>query len=111
MKDNGNFDWESVKKNFANNVIFIRDLTGYSQPKFAEFIGCSVTYLSDIENRKRNISNKMAFSFSFRLKVTVDELSKEMKEDNPWLIKWNNDNSAFDIYKLQSFNPFSRLYA
>lgn len=45
-----------TRKIIANNIIYFRVKKGLSQEQFAELLGTSSGYVSEMENEKRNIS-------------------------------------------------------
>ncbi len=46
-----------TRKILANNIVYFRIKNGWSQEYFAELLGTSSGYVSEIENEKRNISS------------------------------------------------------
>ena len=45
-----------TRKIIANNIVYLRTKNGWSQEHFAELLGTSSGYVSEMENEKRNIS-------------------------------------------------------
>ncbi len=45
-----------TQKIIANNIVYFRTKKGWSQEHFAELLGTSSGYVSEMENEKRNIS-------------------------------------------------------
>lgn len=45
-----------TRKIIANNIVYFRTKKGWSQEYFAELLGTSSGYVSEMENEKRNIS-------------------------------------------------------
>ena len=45
-----------TRKILANNIVYYRIKNGWSQEHFAELLGTSSGYVSEMENEKRNIS-------------------------------------------------------
>ena len=46
-----------TRKILANNIVYFRIKNGWSLEYFAELLGTSSGYVSEIENEKRNISS------------------------------------------------------
>lgn len=46
----------NTRKILANNIVYFRVKKGWSQEHFAELLGTSPGYVSEMENQKRNIS-------------------------------------------------------
>lgn len=57
-----------------SNMAKIRKEKGYTQKELADIIGVSKQYIWDIENRKRDISYKLAFLISDILETKPDIL-------------------------------------
>lgn len=45
-----------TRKILANNIVYYRLKNGWSQEYFAELLGTTAVYISQMENEKRNIS-------------------------------------------------------
>jgi len=73
---------KDFNKNFSGNLKHYREAREISQTDFAHDVGCSVTYLSEVENNKRKISLQLASRMSSRLKVPLDAMIRELNKDN-----------------------------
>ena len=65
----------------------LRLVNGYSIKEIAEKIGISKTFYWQIENKKRNLSYRMAFKIAKSLKLKPDkifyeEIKNELKQEN-----------------------------
>ena len=56
------------------NLSIIRKEKGYTQEKLAEVLGVSKQFIWDIENGRREISDKLAFLISEILETKPDKL-------------------------------------
>lgn len=75
----------------ANNIVFYRIKNGWSQEDFADKLGTTVTYVSSLENAKRNtridyiehISNVLGIKlyqlFEYRDKVENNRIPRRTK--------------------------------
>ena len=63
-----------TRKILANNIIYFRLKNKWSQEHFAELLGTSPSYVSEIENCKRNISIDYIDHISNIFKVEPHEL-------------------------------------
>ncbi len=61
----------------ANNIVFFRLKNNWSQEKFAEKIGSTVTYISNIENAKRNMRIDYIGHIADTFNVSLEELFVE----------------------------------
>lgn len=61
---------------YGNKVRQIRKDKGVSQEKLAELAELDRTYISDIENGKRNVSIETIFKIADALKISVIEFFK-----------------------------------
>lgn len=62
-----------VKVEYGKKVREIRKKEGVSQEDLADLAGLDRTYISDIENGKRNVSIETIFKIADALKTTVNE--------------------------------------
>jgi transcriptional regulator with XRE-family HTH domain len=62
-----------VKAEYGKKVREIRKKEGVSQESLADLAGLDRTYISDIENGKRNISIETIFKIATALKAPVTE--------------------------------------
>lgn len=65
-----------IKVTYGNKVRQIRKDKGVSQEKLAELAELDRTYISDIENGKRNVSIETIFKIADALKISVIEFFK-----------------------------------
>lgn len=63
-----------TRKILANNIVFFRLQKGWSQEQFAELLGTSSGYVSEMENSKRNISSDYIDHISKVFKIEPHEL-------------------------------------
>ena len=63
-----------IRKSIANNIVYYRIEKNWSQEYLAELLGTSTTYLSEIENEKRNISIDYLEHISDIFKINAYEL-------------------------------------
>ena len=74
---------ESIKTNYkarkilANNIVYYRLLKGWSQEYFAEKLGTTTTYLSSLENAKRNTSIDYIEHLSNTLDIGLSQLLED----------------------------------
>ncbi len=62
-----------IKAEYGKKVREIRKSNGVSQESLAELAGLDRTYISDIENGKRNVSIETIFKIAGGLETTVVE--------------------------------------
>ena len=67
-----NFD--DFKKHIGLKIKFYRNLRDLTQEVLSEKIGCSVNYLSLIENGRKNISLKMIYRISTALDISASKI-------------------------------------
>ncbi|GMQ23682.1 helix-turn-helix transcriptional regulator [Algoriphagus sp. oki45] len=65
-----------VKAEYGKKVRTIRKKEGVSQESLADLAGLDRTYISDIENGKRNVSIETIFKIAEALKTPVVEFFK-----------------------------------
>ena len=70
-----------TRKILAENIVYFRVKNNYSQEKFAELMGTSAVYISQLENAKRNISCDYIDRIAQTFKVEPMELFKNRKVD------------------------------
>ena len=58
----------------ANNIVYFRIKKGWTQEYLAELLGTSSSYISEIENEKRNISTDYIDSLSKIFNIEPHEL-------------------------------------
>lgn len=58
----------------ANNIVYYRLKNGWSQEDFAEKLGTTTTYLSSLENAKRNTSIDYIEHLSNTLNIQLSQL-------------------------------------
>lgn len=69
---------ETKKQKFGRRIRFLREQAGISQSKFALMIGINQTYLSGIENGRRNISFDNIEKIANGLGVSISDLFVEI---------------------------------
>lgn len=62
------------RKILANNIVFFRLKNGWSQEDFAEILKTTPTYVSGLENAKRNTRIDYVDQIANALNVSVDQL-------------------------------------
>ncbi len=67
-----NFD--DFKKHIGLKIKFYRNLRDLTQEVLSEKIGCSVNYLSLIENGRKNISLKMIHKICSALNISASKI-------------------------------------
>lgn len=65
----------------ANNIKYYRSTFKMSQEQLAELAELHPTYISNIEQGKRNISLQNVYQIANAFDMSVSELLKEIKED------------------------------
>ena len=63
-----------TRKIIANNIVYLRVKKGWSQEYFAELLGTSSGYVSEMENEKRNISSDYIDHIANIFKIEPHEL-------------------------------------
>lgn len=63
-----------ARKILANNIVYFRLENGWSQEDFAEKLGTTPTYISNLENAKRNTRIDYIDFIADTLGVPVDKL-------------------------------------
>ena len=63
-----------TRKIIANNIVYFRVKKGWSQEYFAELLGTSSGYVSEMENEKRNISSDYIDHIANIFKIEPHEL-------------------------------------
>lgn len=66
-----------TRKILANNIVYYRLKHNLSQEDFAELLGTSSVYISQMENAKRNISCDYIDHIASTLKIQPIELLRE----------------------------------
>lgn len=67
-----------IQEKLGKRIREIRKNRGYSQEKFALLINMDRTYLASVEAGKRNISIKNIKKITDGLKISLEELFKEL---------------------------------
>ncbi len=62
------------RKILANNIVYFRLKNGWSQEDFAEILKTTPTYVSGLENAKRNTRIDYVDQIANALKVSVEQL-------------------------------------
>lgn len=62
------------RKILANNIVYFRLKNGWSQEDFAEILKTTPTYVSGLENAKRNTRIDYVDQIANALNVSVDQL-------------------------------------
>lgn len=65
---------EEARKILANNIVYFRLKNNWSQEDFADKLGTTATYVSNIENAKRNTRIDYIDHIASVLHVEVDQL-------------------------------------
>jgi transcriptional regulator with XRE-family HTH domain len=81
VKDEGKRKEESENEIFGKLVKKYREAAGLKQEDFAHDVGCSVTYLSEIENGKANITFDLANRIGSRLRMNFKDAVRKLKPD------------------------------
>lgn len=63
-----------TRKIIANNIVYFRLKKGWSQEHLAELLGTSSTYISEMENEKRNISSDYIDHIAITFNIEPHEL-------------------------------------
>jgi XRE family transcriptional regulator, regulator of sulfur utilization len=69
---------KSLPEKFGERVKHLRKLRGLSQEKLAEMASLHSTYIGGIERGERNVSIKNIGKIAEALKVSLEELFKEL---------------------------------
>ncbi len=69
-----------ARKILANNIVYFRLRKGWSQEDFAESLGTTPTYVSNLENAKRNTRIDYIDLIADTLGVSVNDLFIERQE-------------------------------
>ena len=69
-----NYYENQSRKILANNIIYFRIRKNWSQEDLAEELGTTATYISNLENAKRNMRVDYIGFIADTLKVKVEEL-------------------------------------
>jgi len=81
VKDEGKRKEESENEIFGKLVKKYREEASLSQEQFAHDVGCSVTYLSEIENGKANITFELANRIGSKLRMNFKDALRQLKPD------------------------------
>lgn len=65
---------EHARKILANNITYFRLKRNWSQEDFAEELGTTTTYISNLENAKRNMRVDYIGHIADTLGVSIDQL-------------------------------------
>ncbi len=68
-----------ARKILANNIVYFRLENGWSQEDLAEVLGTTATYVSNLENAKRNTRIDYIDLIADTLGVSIDSLFQERK--------------------------------
>lgn len=79
IKKKKNYDNRS-RKILANNIVYFRLKLNWSQEDLAEELGITPTYVSNLENAKRNMRVDYIGHIANTLKVSVQDLFIEREE-------------------------------
>lgn len=79
--------------NVGDKIRYVREIRGYSLTALSELSGVSLPYLSEIENSKKNPSNKALTKIAQALKA------------NTWFFMDDNAISFEEMVKLSSYEP------
>ncbi len=66
-----------ARKILANNIVYYRLQNGWSQERFAESLGTTATYVSNLENAKRNTRIDYIDLIADTLGVPLNKLFEE----------------------------------
>lgn len=64
----------NARKILANNIVFFRLKNGWSQEDFAEILKTTPTYVSGLENAKRNTRIDYVDQIANALNISVEQL-------------------------------------
>lgn len=68
---------DQARKILANNIIYFRLKKNWSQEDFAEHLGTTTTYISNLENAKRNTRIDYIGHIADTLGVSLEQLCTE----------------------------------
>lgn len=74
---NKNYYENQARKILANNIIYFRTKKNWSQEDFADELGTTPTYVSNLENAKRNTRIDYIGHIADTLGVTIENLFEE----------------------------------
>ena len=69
-----NKNYNDARKILANNIVYFRVKNNWSQEEFAEELGTTVTYVSNLENGHRNTRIDFIENIADVFGVTIDQL-------------------------------------
>lgn len=72
-----NKNYTDARKILANNIVYFRIQNKWSQEEFAEELGTTVTYVSNLENGHRNTRIDFIENIADVLGVPIDQLLVE----------------------------------
>lgn len=70
-----------ILTSFGNHLRILREKKGLSQEEFAHRAGLDRTYISGVENGRRNVSLKALNSIANAMKINLAELFRDMEND------------------------------
>jgi transcriptional regulator with XRE-family HTH domain len=82
VKDEGKEKEENENELFGKLVKKYREKEHFTQEDFAHDVGCSVTYLSKIENGKANITFDLANRIASKLRMNFKDALRQLKADD-----------------------------
>lgn len=65
---------KQARKILANNIVFFRLKKGWSQEDFADELGTTPTYVSNLENAKRNTRIDYIGHIADTLNISIEQL-------------------------------------
>lgn len=65
---------KNSRKILANNIVYFRIKNNWSQEDFADVLGTTPTYISNLENAKRNTRIDFIGRIADVFEITIDEL-------------------------------------
>lgn len=68
---------KNSRKILANNIVYFRIKNNWSQEDFADVLGTTPTYISNLENAKRNTRIDFIGRIADVFEITIDELFTE----------------------------------
>lgn len=69
-----NKNYTDARRILANNIVYFRVKNNWSQEEFAEELGTTVTYVSNLENGHRNTRIDFIENIADVFGVTIDQL-------------------------------------
>lgn len=72
-----NKNYTDARRILANNIVYFRIQNNWSQEEFAEELGTTVTYVSNLENGHRNTRIDFIENIADVLGVPIDQLLVE----------------------------------